>query len=120
MMQEFCPAVVAHFDLIRAFDPGYLSTLADPLVIDKIDRNLDFIAENELIIDVNLRGFDKGLEQYPTLPILKKAMAKGIALVPGDDSHSIKSVGRNHDKGLAVLANLGASLEWKKPARSRD
>ncbi len=119
MMQEFCPAVVAHFDLIRVFDPGYLSTLSDPVVIEKVDRNLDFIAENKLIIDFNLRGFDKGLEQYPTLPILKKALAKGIALVPGDDSHSIKSVGRKYDKGLEVLANLGASLDWQKPALSR-
>jgi histidinol-phosphatase (PHP family) len=119
MMQEFYPAVVAHFDLIRAFDPGYLSTFSDSIVSEKIDRNLDFIADNKLIIDFNLRGFDKGLEQYPTLPILKKALAKGIALVPGDDSHSIKSVGRNYGKGLEVLANLGASLEWQKPALSR-
>jgi len=44
-------------------------------------------------------------------------MAKEIALVPGDDSHSIKSVGRNYEAGLAVLANLGASLEWQKPAQ---
>jgi histidinol-phosphatase (PHP family) len=117
MMQEFCPAVVAHFDLIRAFDPDYLSTLTNPSVIEKIERNLDFIAENKLIIDFNLRGFDKGLEQYPSLSILKMAMAKGIALVPGDDSHGINSVGRNYDQGLMMLANLGASLEWQKPAR---
>ncbi len=117
MMEEFCPAVVAHFDLIRAFDPGYLSTLSDPVVSGKVERNLDFIAENKLIMDFNLRGFDKGLEQYPSLSILKKAMAKGIALVPGDDSHGVSSVGRNYDKGLAVLANLGASLEWQKPTR---
>jgi histidinol-phosphatase (PHP family) len=117
MMEEFCPAVVAHFDLIRAFDPNYLSTLSDPLVIAKVERNLDFIAENNLIMDFNLRGFDKGLEQYPSLSILKKAMARGIAVVPGDDSHGINSVGRNYDKGLTVLANLGASLDWQKPAR---
>lgn len=117
MLEEFCPAVVAHFDLIRAFDPGYLTTLSDPAVAEKVERNLKFIAENNLIMDFNLRGFDKGLEQYPSLSILKKAMAKGIALVPGDDSHGINSVGRNYDKGLAVLANLGASLVWQKPAQ---
>ncbi|PCJ43583.1 MAG: histidinol phosphatase [SAR86 cluster bacterium] len=119
MMQEFCPAVVAHFDLIRVFDPDYLSTLADPEIINKIERNLDFIAENKLIMDFNLRGFDKGLEQYPSLSILKKAMAKGIALVPGDDSHGVNSVGRNYDQGVVVLTNLGASLQWQKPALIR-
>ena len=116
MMEQFCPAVVAHFDLIRAFDPDYLSTLATPEIIERVERNLDFIADNKLIMDFNLRGFDKGLEQYPSLSILKRAIAKDIAIVPGDDSHSIKSVGRNYDQGLTVLANLGASLQWQKPA----
>ena len=115
MMNEFKPAVVAHFDLIRAFDPDYLSTLADSEVIEKVERNLNFIADNKLILDLNLRGFDKGLEQYPSLSILKKAIAKGIAIVPGDDSHGVKSVGRNYDQGLTVLANLGVSLKWQKP-----
>ncbi|MFL2840658.1 MAG: histidinol-phosphatase [Pseudohongiellaceae bacterium] len=115
MMKEFCPAVVGHFDLIRAFDPDYLSTLADTEIIDKVERNLDFIVEKKLIMDFNLRGFDQGLEQYPSLSILKKALAKGIPLVPGDDSHGVNSVGRNYDQGLAVLTNLGASLQWQKP-----
>ena len=116
MMEQFCPAVVAHFDLIRAFDPDYLSTLSAPEIIEKIERNLDFIADNKLIMDFNLRGFDKGLEQYPSLSILKRAMAKDIAIVPGDDSHGVNSVGRNYDQGVTVLANLGSSLQWQKPA----
>lgn len=116
MMNEFKPAVVAHFDLIRAFDPDYLSTLSNPDVVKRIERNLDFIADNKLIMDFNLRGFDKGLEQYPSLSILKKAITKGIAIVPGDDSHGVKSVGRNYEQGLTVLANLGVSLQWQKPA----
>lgn len=116
MLQEFCPAVVGHFDLIRVFDQDYLSTLSQPEVIEKIERNLDFIAEKNLILDFNLRGFDKGPEQYPSLSILKKAIARGIALVPGDDSHSVASVGRNYDQGVAVLSNLGITLQWHKPA----
>jgi histidinol-phosphatase (PHP family) len=115
MLQKFCPAVVGHFDLIRVFDQDYLSTLSQPEIIAKIERNLDFIADKNLILDFNLRGFDKGLEQYPSLSILKRALAKGIALVPGDDSHGVASVGRNYDQGIAVLANLGASVEWQKP-----
>jgi histidinol-phosphatase (PHP family) len=116
MLQEFCPAVVGHFDLIRVFDQNYLSTLSQPEVVEKIERNLDFISEKNLILDFNLRGFDKGLEQYPSLSILKKAIARGIALVPGDDSHGVASVGRNYDQGVAVLSNLGISLQWQKPA----
>ncbi len=115
MLQEFKPAVVAHFDLIRKYDLNYLSSLALPEVLERVERNLDFIAENELILDFNLRGFDKALEQYPSLAILKRALAKGIAIVPGDDSHGVSSVGRNYDKGIAVLNNLNAPLLWQKP-----
>lgn len=116
MLQEYCPAVVAHFDLIRIYDPNYLSTLSNSMVVNKVDRNLDFIAEKKLIIDFNLRGFDKALEQYPSLPVLKKALSREIAIVPGDDSHGIDSVGRNYEQGLAVLANLNAAVDWKKPS----
>jgi len=82
----------------------------------RVERNLDFVADNKLILDFNLRGFDKALEQYPSLTILKRALDKNIAIVPGDDSHGLASVGRNYDQGLSVLQNLGASLAWKKPA----
>ena len=117
MLNEFCPAVVAHFDLIRIYDPNYLSTLSASSVAEKIDRNLDFIAANNLIIDFNLRGFDKALEQYPSLPILSKALTRKIAIVPGDDSHGVQSVGRNYEQGMAVLTNLNANTQWRKPAR---
>ncbi len=116
MMETFCPAVVAHFDLIRIYDKDYLRTLKDAEVMARVERNLDFVADNKLILDFNLRGFDKALEQYPSLTILKRALDKNIAIVPGDDSHGLASVGRNYDQGLSVLQNLGASLAWKKPA----
>ncbi len=115
MLQTFCPAVVAHFDLIRIYDQDYLRTLNLPEVLSRVERNLDYIADNKLILDFNLRGFDKALEQYPSLNIVKLALSKNIALVPGDDSHGIASVGRNYDQGLTVLKNLGASLQWQKP-----
>ena len=55
------------------------------------------------------------MEQYPSLSIIKQALQKNIALVPGDDSHGVSSVGRNYDQGLTVLSNLGATLDWQKP-----
>ncbi len=115
MLETFCPAVVAHFDLIRIYDKDYLRTLKDTAVLSRVERNLDFVADNKLILDFNLRGFDKALEQYPSLNILKRALDKNIDIVPGDDSHGLASVGRNYDQGLSVLQNLGASLAWKKP-----
>jgi histidinol-phosphatase (PHP family) len=116
MLQALEPAVVGHFDLIRKFDTDYQQTLQDEAVRQRMDRNLDFIANKNLILDFNLRGFDKAVEQYPSTPVLKSALAKGIAVVPGDDSHGVKSVGRNYDRGIGILRELGANTNWRKPA----
>ena len=115
MLQALEPAVVGHFDLIRKFDPDYLHTLKNKKIWQRVKRNLDFIARKNLILDFNLRGFDKASEQYPSMPVLKEALAMGIAVVPGDDSHGVASVGRNYDRGIEILRSLGASTDWPKP-----
>lgn len=115
MLQDLRPAVVGHFDLIRIFDKEYLTHLKQADIWQRIERNLEFIAEEKLILDFNLRGFDKTHEQYPCIPVLEKAIELNIAIVPGDDSHGISSVGRNYDRGLEILAGLGVNLDWARP-----
>ena len=110
------PAVVGHFDLIRKFDSDFHDTMALPSVIERIERNLDFIADHDLILDFNLRGYQKTGEPYPCRAILERAIEKGIAIVPGDDSHGVQSVGHSWDEGLALLQSLGVSTRWKRPA----
>ena len=110
------PSVVGHFDLIRKFDADYLQTLQDAAVWQRVERNLDCIAEKNLILDFNLRGFDKATEQYPSMPVLRAAIDRGIAIVPGDDSHGVKSVGRNYVRGVSILLDLGVDTNWCKPA----
>lgn len=115
MLADLRPAVVGHFDLIRLFDPGYQQTLQLPAVWARIERNLAFIAVQGLIMDFNLRGFDKATEQYPSMPVLRRALELGVSIVPGDDSHGVSSVGRNYDKGVALLAGLGHPCRWAEP-----
>lgn len=115
MMQELKPSVIGHFDLIRIFDDDYLDTLELPAVWSRIERNLGYIAEQGFILDFNLRGFDKAIEQYPSVPVLKLALQLGIAVVPGDDSHGISSVGRNYERGIEVLKGLGHHCRWQQP-----
>jgi histidinol-phosphatase (PHP family) len=119
MLVELEPAVVGHFDLIRIFDPDYLATLRHPEVWQRIERNLDFVVRKELILDFNMRGFDKAAEQYPSRPVLEAALARGAFIVPGDDSHGVSSVARNYDRGIALLAELGHDCRWRKPRRYR-
>lgn len=116
LLQALAPAVVGHFDLIRKFDPDYRETLALPAVCERINRNLDFIADKGLILDFNLRGYSRSTEPYPSLAILKQAAARDISVVPGDDSHGVASVGLHWDEGLAVLASCGIGTDWKLPA----
>ena len=115
MLQDLKPAVVGHFDLIRIFDDDYLDTLELPAVWSRIERNLGYIAEQGFILDFNLRGFDKAIEQYPSVAVLKLALQLGIAVVPGDDSHGISSVGRNYERGIDVLRSLGHNCQWPEP-----
>lgn len=115
MLQDLQPAVVGHIDLIRIFDPDYAHTLTQPAVWTRIERNLAFIARQGLIMDFNLRGFDKATEQYPSMPVLRRALELGVRVVPGDDSHGVSSVGRNYDKGVALLAELGHPCRWAEP-----
>ena len=54
-----------------------------------------------------MRAFLKGADEpCPAIPILKKARELGIKAFPGDDSHGIKDVGLNIEKGMAILKNL--------------
>ncbi|HTQ99268.1 MAG TPA: histidinol-phosphatase [Candidatus Acidoferrum sp.] len=115
MMQELKPSVIGHFDLIRIFDDDYLATLELPAVWSRVERNLGYVAEQGFILDFNLRGFDKAIEQYPSLPVLKLALQLGVAVVPGDDSHGVNSVGRNYERGIDVLKSLGHDCQWQRP-----
>ena len=115
MLQDLKPSVVGHFDLIRKFDDDYLDTLELPSVWSHVERNLVYIAEQGLILDFNLRGFDKAVEQYPAIPVLKLALQLGVAVVPGDDSHGVNSVGRNYQRGIEVLKSLGHNCQWQRP-----
>lgn len=116
MIKVLQPAVVGHFDLIRIFDPGYKQRLLQPEIMARIKRNLQLIRRLELIMDFNLRSLLKGADEpYISRVILEMALAMGIAVVPGDDSHGLASVGANMEKAIAILHELGCDTAWREP-----
>jgi histidinol-phosphatase (PHP family) len=116
MIQALRPAVVAHFDLIRIFDPDYPRHLQLPAVARRIERNLERIARLDLILDFNTAALRKGArEPYIAQPILQKARQLGISVVPGDDSHSVETVGAGIHQGIGILSQMGFDLNWRKP-----
>ena len=120
LINRFEPAVIGHFDLIRIYDQDYHQRWEVPAIADRALRNLDRIAELDLILDLNVRALKKGAsEPYISEPWLRYAIANGIAVTPGDDSHGVADVGRNLDAGVAHLITLGGDTQWRKPERGR-
>ncbi|MGI9536847.1 MAG: histidinol-phosphatase [Desulfocapsaceae bacterium] len=116
MIRRLKPEVVGHFDLIRIFDSGYRERLEQPEVVSRIRRNLELIKELDLILDFNLRALHKGAsEPYICESILKIVREYEIKVVPGDDSHSISTVGNFFDQGVAILKTHGFSTQWARP-----
>lgn len=116
MIKRLKPSVVGHFDLIRIFDPDYKERILLPEIMDRIKRNLQRIADLDLIMDFNLRSVLKGADEpYITRVILEMALKLGISVVPGDDSHGLSSVGANMEQWLPLLEELGCNTNWKQP-----
>jgi len=116
LMQAFKPSVIGHMDLVRIFDTQYKNTLVLPEVWEKIERNLAYVKKHNLILDYNLRALVKGQpEPYISTSILEKAIAMGVYMVPGDDSHGIAGVGNYWEKGIEILSTHNAPIDWAKP-----
>lgn len=116
LLYNIKPKVVGHFDLIRLFDNDYKSRIKNRDIMKKIERNLIFIKDNNMVIDFNLRAIKKGADEpYVSYYILMMAKEMGIRVLPGDDSHGIKDVGNYMDKAEEILHNYGFETEWKSP-----
>jgi len=116
MLKNQRPRVVGHFDLIRIYDPDYRTRLEKPAIKAKILRNLKQIKTMGAILDFNVSALTKGADEpYVTTSILQMAKAMEIAVVPGDDSHGVASVGANLDNGIEILEQSGFNLNWVKP-----
>jgi len=116
MIKVLKPEVVGHFDLIRIFDPNYHIQLKNTDVQKRIKRNLKLIKKLNLIIDYNLRALYKGAsEPYPSKSILLQALDLGIAVVPGDDSHGVETVGLHVQEGIKILQDLDFDIKWATP-----
>ncbi len=117
MIDTLSPQVVAHFDLVRIFDPDYRTRLEKPAILDRIQRNLTLIRKRDLLLDFNVRSLIKGADEpYISRSILQQALKMSIPVVPGDDSHSVDTVGLNLDRGIAMLAEMGFDTQWRRPA----
>lgn len=115
MIAVLRPRVVGHFDLVRLFDSDYRARLSRPDIAKKIERNLSAVKESGLALDLNMRALQKGArEPYPSRPILQKALAMNIPVVPGDDSHGVNTVGAHIEEAIDLLKKMGFNTRWEE------
>jgi histidinol-phosphatase (PHP family) len=116
MLTQLTPAVVGHFDLIRIFDDDYHQRILEPDVWRRVVRNLAYIRDQGLILDVNQRALFKGApDPYPCKPILRQIAEMGIQIAPGDDSHGVRTVGACWEAAMDALRAAGVPLIWTRP-----
>jgi histidinol-phosphatase (PHP family) len=121
LIQQLRPKVVGHFDLIRIFDPDYRHHLTLAPVRQRIVRNLELIRQMNLILDFNVAALKKGAaEPYVSRCILEQARRLDIAVVPGDDAHSVDTVGLYLDEAVHMLRQMGFDTRWRKPEKHSD
>lgn len=91
------PNRIGHLNLIEKFSKKFPATQS---FASKIDSILALIKQHAYTLDLNTAGLYKPDYQqlYPNTAILQKAMALGIDLVPGSDSHTADAVARGFDK----------------------
>jgi histidinol-phosphatase (PHP family) len=117
LIETLAPPVIAHFDLIRIFDPDYRQRWRQPAIARRIRRNLERIAQRRMILDFNVAALRKGADEpYLSEPLLGLAIELQIPLVPGDDSHSADTAGAYVAEGADLLRAAGYSERWKRPA----
>ena len=105
---------------MRLFDADYMQRWEVPAIRERALRNLERIAELDLVLDFNLRALAKGQpEPYVSAPWLRRAVELGIALAPGDDSHGVATVGLHVERGIELLQAAGASTDWRRPTPNR-
>ena len=108
-LTELRPDMICHFDLGRRYMTDFNE---DPEVRRLILRILDVIAGLGAALEVNTSGYSRFGGPYPAGWIVMEAVARGVELVLGSDSHRPDQVGRHFDEAFQyVLAALASDRE---------
>jgi histidinol-phosphatase (PHP family) len=97
--------ILAHFDVIKTF--GHV-----PEPLDAFDSHIraavEAVAGADMAMELNTSGWRKSIdEQYPWRFVLEHALRCGIPIVLGSDAHCPGDVGRDLDRALALLRDVG-------------
>jgi len=95
--------ILGHLDLVKKF--GYRPTRT--LAIE-LDRLVERIARAGILVEINTAGLHKPIgEAYPTLDILRRLWAAGVAITFGSDAHRPEEVGRDFAHAVELARAAG-------------
>ena len=100
--------VLCHIDAVLRHHPDVIFSPEHDALIDKL---LDAAASNKMALEVNMSGYKTKDEPFPSLSILKKAVARKIPLVAGSDAHRPEDVGRYFERLPGLLKKLENSSQ---------
>lgn len=100
--------ILAHLDLPKKF--GFLP---DDDLTDITETVLDEIAAAGVVVEVSTAGLRKPIgEIYPSEVLLRGMAERSIPIVLSSDAHSPDEIGRDYDRSVALVRELG----WTKLA----
>ena len=75
----------------------------------KVEYVLDEIAKTDAIIEINTGGMSRGWTQtpYPSIPILKRILAKNIPITISSDAHETKNIDFYFEESLEIARKVG-------------
>ena len=95
--------ILGHLDLVKKFGYRPTRTLAGEL-----DRLVERVARAGVLVEINTAGLHRPVgEAYPTLDILRRLCAAGVAVTFGSDAHRPQEVGRDFDHAVALAQAAG-------------
>jgi histidinol-phosphatase (PHP family) len=109
MIENEKPDVIAHMDKIVMNNNERFFSSTDKWYRDLALETLGLIAEKQVLLEVNTRGFykKKCKQLFPDLWILKEAKEKNIPIVISSDAHHISELDKGFDEALRVLKESG-------------
>lgn len=95
--------VIAHPDLVKHWAP---IEVEDWLPLAR--KALEALAEAEVAFEINTSGLRKDVEEfYPRREFVEMAQELGVAVTLGSDAHKPDDVGKDLEKALKLLADIG-------------
>lgn len=130
MILELKPDIVAHLDKIKMFNTdGAFFSEKDQWYKDRVISILDLLAEKNIVMEFNTRGFYKKTVRkfYPGPWIVCEAYSRGVPIMINSDCHNSEEMIKSFKLGSEILLDAGYKKltvkkdgKWSKFSFNRD